>query len=921
MCSLLNLGFALCASLTKGLRCGRLVCWVPLLGIIQIQAGVAQPRSTVRLEFREPLREVYLVESPSAPTPAQKSALPKAEWVKAWPETRRGDYIKFGNRIVLELENPDDLPIVLNGQPLKVVRTLTQNHFIVAAADTWIALNAASELSNHPRVSACYPIAMRPKKLHGPYYPKPNDAYFGKSDDAKIPWQPYLENRDLDGTPLGVDLNVRGAWAESRGEGIMIAVADDGVELTHPDLAPQADGSPHFNFSRSNDSGLPTGSSASHGTAVAGLALAKGNNKIGISGVAPEARLASWVLFNSRDRFEVSDEALMDMFQYKSNVVSVQNHSWGNDSTVQFPINRIENIGISNAVTFGRSGRGVVMVRAGGNGRAMSVNANDDGYLTDHRAIGVAAARLDGRFARYSSPGACILVAAPSGDEDPAENPCSNNSPNLLTTDRQGSAGYNSNTFTNDLANYAFDLSGFNGTSAATPQISGLAALILAANTNLTYRDVQQILVHSSRHVDLADPDLSINGAGFNVSHNLGFGIPDAGVAVDLAKRWRNRPPAKRIEFASLKRSAIPNQGLRVRVSGDSVPPEIESIIGVPSLGRFPDSATEILPALEIGTTADGISSSLDGRAALIQRGVNFFCEKLSAAAAVDAEFAIVYNNRDTLTRIIMGATEYAQIPAVFINQLDGEALRDVIENDPSARVQLSLLTTNYTFNVTESLLCEHVTVRVDANHTARGDLRITLRSPQGTLSVLQSLGDDDSVGPRNWPYMTTHHFYESSVGEWTVAVSDLGDKGTGTIRSVSLVIHGVPITDSDTDGLDDSWELDSFGGLASSATGDPDGDGYSNAREQIAGTDPLESEASLELEISRWSAELARLSWPSTTNTVYRLSVGNEPIVLQTVVTNLSGAFPETELFLPYTNLSQQFFQIEALPNEPEPR
>lgn len=891
------------------------------MGITEIQAGASETSATVRFEFREPEMAAYRVESPPASTTTQKSTKPNEQWIKAWPEFGQDDYIKFGNRIVLELENPEDLSVVLNGQPLKVVRTLARNHFIVSAADTWIALNAASELSRHPLVAACYPIAMRPKKLHGTYYPKPNDPYFGKSEDTKLPWQPYLENRDLDGTRLGVDLNVRAAWTLSRGEGITIAVADDGVELTHPDLEPQADGSPHFNFSRSNDSGLPTGSGASHGTAVAGLAVAKGNNKIGISGVAPESRLASWVLFNSRDRFQVSDEQLMDMFQYKSNIVSVQNHSWGNDSNVQFPISSIENIGISNAVKFGRSGRGVLIIRAAGNGRDMSINANDDGYLTDIRAIGVAAARSDGKFARYSSPGACILVSAPSGDVDLAENPCSTNSPNLLTTDRLGAIGYNFRTAERDLPDYAFGPSGFNGTSAATPQISGVAALILSANTNLTYRDVQQILVHSSRHVDLSDPDISINGAGFRVSHNIGFGIPDAGVAVALAKQWRNRPPLTQIEMTSSKSSAIPDQGLRVHVSGDSVPPEIESIIGLPSLGRFPDVATEIVPAVEVGTAVDGIPFSLAGRAALIQRGISFFCEKLSAAAAVDAEFAIVYNNIDTLTRITMGATEYSPIPAVFINQLDGEALREVIENDPSTRLQLSLLTTNYTFNVTESLLCEHVTVRIDGNHTARGDLRITLRSPQGTLSVLQSRGEDDSTGPRNWPYMTTHHFYESSVGEWTVAVSDLDNMGTGTIRNVDLVIHGVPIVDSDTDGLDDEWEIENFGSLVSSTTDDPDGDGYSNAREQIAGTDPAESEIPLELDISRWNEELARLSWPSTTNTVYRLSVGDEPIALQTVVTNLLGAFPETELFLPYSTLSQQFFQIEALPSEPQPR
>jgi len=53
----------------------------------------------------------------------------------------------------------------------------------------------------------------------------------------------------------------------------------------------------------------------------------------------------------------------------------------------------------------------------------------------------------------------------------------------------------------------------------------------------LTCRDVQQILILSSRHFDLADPDLRTNGAGFRFSHNVGFGVPDAGRAVTFGAK------------------------------------------------------------------------------------------------------------------------------------------------------------------------------------------------------------------------------------------------------------------------------------------------------------------------------------------------------------------------------------------------
>src|SRR5206468_4465549 len=121
--------------------------------------------------------------------------------------------------------------------------------------------------------------------------------------------------------------------------------------------------------------------------------------------------------------------------------------------------------------------------------------------------------------------------------------------------------------YTNDLADYCFDSTGFSGTSASAPQISGLAALILSANPALTYRDVQQILILSARHFDLADPDLKTNGAGFRVSHNVGFGVPDAGQAVALARSWLNRPSVTNVTLTTANLQGIPDDGLRLLIT------------------------------------------------------------------------------------------------------------------------------------------------------------------------------------------------------------------------------------------------------------------------------------------------------------------------------------------------------------------
>ncbi|RJF86588.1 hypothetical protein D3874_05765 [Oleomonas cavernae] len=83
------------------------------------------------------------------------------------------------------------------------------------------------------------------------------------------------------------------------------------------------------------------------------------------------------------------------------------------------------------------------------------------------------------------------------------------------------------------------------GTSFATPIVAGVVALMLEANPLLTYRDVQQILASSARV--LADSvtgwdqngAITLNGAGFHVSHDFGFGLVDAHAAVRLAESWQ----------------------------------------------------------------------------------------------------------------------------------------------------------------------------------------------------------------------------------------------------------------------------------------------------------------------------------------------------------------------------------------------
>lgn len=733
------------------------------------------------------------------------------------------------------------------------------------------------------------------------YAPAPNDAYWLEM------W--HLENISTNAIRRGVDVNARGAWSMTRGNGVNIAIVDDGVELEHPDLRNQAAAGLHWNFESDTPNGQHPTTEFQHGTAIAGMAAAQGGNGRGVIGVAPEAKFASWVIFRTNGTVAspfVSAEQRAKMFGFQNQAVQVQNHSWVTPGANFVDMSAAEHASISNAVTLGREGKGVVMVRAAGNNRVVPTprNVNEDLYASDPRAITVAAVRYDGRVASYSTPGAAILVAAPSGDPTGLPSPWS--------TDRTSGKGFNRINFSTDLDEYVWGSFWFGGTSSAAPLISGIAALLLSASPELGYRDVQQILIHAAYQPDIADPGVVENGAGFSVSHNTGFGLVNAGTAVDLARRWINRPTMV-ATAASANLSAprsIPDAGLYVLVE------TAEGLVGItalPSLGLFPDEGSRLLPMVSAGRALEPITEDLRGKGALIQRGGGTFSEKIENAQNAGAEFAVVFNNQGDTQLEVMGSTDFVRIPAVFISQRDGAELAGLLAGG-GVQAQLLYQRALIPVAVQDTLLCEHVSVRLDWEHEQRGDVRVTLVSPAGTRSVMQRLSDVTTPYSGFWTYTSTHHFYESSKGTWVIEVGDVVAGGTGMVRQAALEIRGAAIEDSDADGLDDSWETQRLGSLEHGPKDDPDGDGYSNAREQILGTDPNSSDHRLEMAVANWGGGFVRLNWASKPGVQYEVlgytEIGQAPAVLATI----TGGFPRSAWF-GKADERHRFFQVRQNP------
>ena len=369
----------------------------------------------------------------------------------------------------------------------------------------------------------------------------PNDPLFGSAWHlSAVPGagQPA-------GLPSGFDIRALSAWQHYLGRGVLVGVLDDAAQLTHPDLAANAWSRPGNvtdldpNGTSINDFSAP----GSHGTASAGIIAAVGNNGIGSLGVASGAQLVS---YNGGSGFQFAATAFEQAF---NDGVQVINNSWGGDAAFTTDSTAFFTA-LNQLGSQGRGGLGTIVAFAEGNSRQATTAPGlvPDGGLdlvTGNRYV-VAVAALEaanGVVASYSTAGANLLVSAPGGH---ADNNLSTFT-GILTTDLVGSAGENT------AAGVAGDYYGADGTSAATPVVSGVIALMLEANSNLGWRDVQEILAYSARLIDTGAGTSSTangqtayvlthaanaNGGGLYHSRDYGFGMVDAGAAVRLAESW-----------------------------------------------------------------------------------------------------------------------------------------------------------------------------------------------------------------------------------------------------------------------------------------------------------------------------------------------------------------------------------------------
>ncbi|MEX2167993.1 MAG: S8 family serine peptidase [Pirellulales bacterium] len=356
-------------------------------------------------------------------------------------------------------------------------------------------------------------------------YSLPNDPYFANQ------WHLLNQGQEV-GNPdfqhlfgvAGEDINVVPVWNMGyTGEGVVVAVLDTGVQTAHPDLIANLHELFKFNAVNGGSNANPSliDPAGFHGTAVAGLIAATANNGIGGTGVAPGASIVP-ILFIGFPAQGTPNDAL----RYQWREIDITNNSWGaaTDLRTVDGLTPEELTTLRDTVRFGRNGLGTIHVFASGNNGGPSFSpgfpgfgnydsSSYNGWVNSRYTIGVTGVdhdglygNSDGSFTSYSEAGSSVLIAAPTGS-NVAQNVADDTGQGsgIWTTDLTGNLGANAlpdeNGFEADRDFWPDPdyTSRFNGTSAAAPIVSGVIALMLEANPELTYRDVQEILVRSAR--------------------------------------------------------------------------------------------------------------------------------------------------------------------------------------------------------------------------------------------------------------------------------------------------------------------------------------------------------------------------------------------------------------------------------------
>ena len=352
----------------------------------------------------------------------------------------------------------------------------------------------------------------------------PNDTLFNDQ------W--HLNNIGQGGGSVDADVDAPEAWDFVDGSSnVVIAVLDDGIQWNHPDLQTNVvAGSRDFTANPPDNDPSP-GNSDNHGTAVAGVAVAQGNNNLGVSGSCPDCGLMPIRMLGG----SIADHA--DAFDHAvAQGAWIITNSWGYD--IGTPVTDDIEHAIDDAALLGRNNLGTIVLFA-------MTNQNVDNCVLPTPDISA----MDNVIAVSRSTNQDLLGNAGFGDCMDLIAPTRGGTLGITTTDRTGNDGY-------VIGDY-YD--NFGGTSSATPLVAGIAGLLLDLNLQLTRQQVQDILEQTADKIDANNANY--DESGFSTTH--GWGRVNAHRAiVPTVRITTSKPSVRKNELFDITVTATAPYGL-----------------------------------------------------------------------------------------------------------------------------------------------------------------------------------------------------------------------------------------------------------------------------------------------------------------------------------------------------------------------
>lgn len=504
---------------------------LPLRGGPVMPPGAAQVAdSQLVAEFPEAGVEVYKVVPDKRSVDARKLALrsaPDVRFAGSGLTDTAGEPVVYTENLFVKFRDEEESAAcrqVLHELDLTIKEELTyaNNAFFVAAPEGTgqAVFDLAEQLHRRDDVEYAHPELVKKRARKTIFEPQ---------------W--HLKPTRINNRDVVAHANVHAAHTITRGEGVTIAIIDDGVDIDHPEFrsAAKVVFPRDVSFPADRAQGLdprPRGKDSNHGTACAGVACASGLE--GASGVAPAAKLLPIRLAAGLGSQQEAN-AFVWAADHGADVISC---SWGPMDGRWFdpddelhthiePLPASTKLAIDYAVTRGRAGKGCVVLFAAGNGNE---SADNDGYASYEKVIAVAACNDRSKRSAYSDFGRAVWCAFPSSDFGvPEESRPEPLTPGIWTTDRVSRLGYNEGLLAEGDAagNYT---NSFGGTSSACPGAAGVVALMLSAHPSLTAPAVKELLKRACDRVDTAGGAYEVDGH----SRFYGYGRLNAERAVNL---------------------------------------------------------------------------------------------------------------------------------------------------------------------------------------------------------------------------------------------------------------------------------------------------------------------------------------------------------------------------------------------------